>query len=237
MDKTNSASQTADLVAPYADLSFPDPPAERPYICINMVATIDGKTVTGDREDNVMDLGSTIDHDAMRQIQDVVQAVIVGAGSMRATKGMWYPKRLFRFVVTRSGKLDFGSRFFSDAPERAFVVGPEALSPETPKGVRFIGCGNHDVDFVRLLQSMRAELGIERLLVEGGSELNAELLLLGVVDELFMTIAPKIKLGREVPTYAGGAPLTRQQILSYSLVSAIAVADEVFLRYRKGASR
>lgn len=69
------------------------------------------------------------------------------------------------------------------------------------------------------------------IVVEGGSELNAALLHENLVDELFLTLAPKIKLGRSTPTYAGGDPLSREQVQRYRLVSCLPVQDEVFLRY------
>ena len=67
----------------------------------------------------------------------------------------------------------------------------------------------------------------------GGSELNAQLLKADVVDELFLTVAPKIKLGRDVPTYAGGEPLPREAILDFDLLESHVLGDEVFLRYRR----
>ena len=45
----------------YAGLSFPDAPGDRPYTFINMVTTIDGKIVTGTREESAQDLGSELD--------------------------------------------------------------------------------------------------------------------------------------------------------------------------------
>jgi riboflavin biosynthesis pyrimidine reductase len=76
-------------------------------------------------------------------------------------------------------------------------------------------------------------LGVKHLLCEGGSELNASLLREGLVDELFLTLAPKIKLGRDVPTYAGGEPLSRALVQQYELVEAHTVGSEIFVRYRR----
>ena len=74
---------------------------------------------------------------------------------------------------------------------------------------------------------------VERLLIEGGSELNAALLALDLVDELFWTVAPNVKLGRGVPTYADGEPLPRGSLLSFEIVSVHQVVDELYLRYRR----
>jgi riboflavin biosynthesis pyrimidine reductase len=229
---------------PYGDISFPPPPESRPYVFINMVSTIDGKILTGERDEHVMDLGSKNDHAVMRHLESMADGVIIGAGSLRATKGLWYSKDLIRIVVSASGNLPWESRFFTDAPEKAFVAtlapGHIAYStaPLLPNpggagdgmcpGVRLLS-----LDLSEALTALRQDHGVRYLLCEGGAELNASLLRLDLVDELFLTLAPKIKLGRDVPTYAGGEPLTREEVQQYALVEVHRVDDEVFLRYRR----
>ncbi|MFN8219826.1 MAG: dihydrofolate reductase family protein [Fimbriimonadales bacterium] len=217
----------------YAGLQLPEGPPDRPYVAINMVTTIDGKTITGNRDEAVMDLGSKVDHATMRNIQNAADAVMLGAGSLRSTPGLWYPAHRPRFVVTRSGDLNWKSRFFSDAPHHAYVVAPEDYQlPAGNPGIH-LAAGSGEVDLKLALRKMRTELGVRSLLVEGGSELNARMLDADLVDELFLTLAPKVKLGRETPTYAGGHPLPREAVQRYLLVSEQRVGDEVFLRYRR----
>lgn len=211
---------------PYADLQFPQPPPDRPYVFINMVTTIDGKILTGERDEPVMDLGSKVDHEAMRRIERATDGVMIGAGSLRATKGLWYPRELARIVVTGSGEIPTDGRFFTDAPDRAFVCTEAPI--QLPAGVRRL-----PLDLPDALRVLRQEHGIAHLLCEGGSELNASLLSADLVDELFLTVAPKIKLGRDVPTYADGMPLPREQVQRYGLLTVDRVGDEVFLRYRR----
>lgn len=210
----------------YPDLVFGTPSEDRPYVAINMVSTIDGKILTGERDEHVMDLGSKLDHATMRQIEKRAEAVMIGSGSLKATPGLWYEARLKRFVVSSRGVPTVG-RFFTDAPEQAWQV--------VPRGVRVDGqslqAGESRVDLAEALRAMRQDLGIRTLLVEGGSTLNAQLLSEGLVDELFLTLAPKIKLGAEVPTYADGEPLPREAVQRYRLASTRVRADEVFLRY------
>ena len=77
------------------------------------------------------------------------------------------------------------------------------------------------------------EKGVERLYVLGGSDLNGQLLGADLVDELFLTVAPKVRLGDDLPTYAGGEALPRSDLLDFTLVESHVVQDEVFLRYRR----
>jgi len=194
-----------------------------------MVATIDGKTVTGDANEPVQDLGSDTDHATMRGLENASDAVLIGAGNLRSTPKLWYPANLTRIVATETGALDYSVRFFSDAPEKAFVICPSGVSVPKP----FVKLTN---DFKEAFRVLRQEHGVERLLVEGGSRLNGSLLRLDLIDELFLTQAPKIKLGEGLPTYAGGEPLPRDRIQAYELLSHERVGQELFIRYRRQLS-
>lgn len=221
----------AEMRPVYENLETPSVEG-RPWIAINMVTTIDGKILSGNRDENVMDLGSKLDHVTMRALENLSDAVMIGAGSLRATPGLWYPADLPRFVVSLSGELDYEARFFSEAPGTAFVVTGSAGASRVPVPIQALFSGTQ-IDWPGVLYRMLAEFKIRRLLVEGGSELNASLLKEDLVDELFWTIAPKIKLGRDVPTYADGEPLDRSELLNFELVSNQTFGDEIYLRYRR----
>jgi len=217
----------------YADLEFPPPVDDRPYTYINMVATIDGKTVSGDRGDNVVDLGSKVDHELMDRIEAASDAIILGAQTLRATSPNWNPRAPIRIVVTRSGDIPIEAKYFSAPEAQPYVACPANAVIELPENVQRIRAGKDHVDLGWLAKYLRRELAIERLHVLGGSELNSQFLKANLVDELFLTIAPKIKLGRELPTYAGGEPLPKGALLQFNLIEHHVVEDEVFLRYRR----
>lgn len=217
----------------YQDLKYPDPPKDRPYVVINMVTTIDGKIITGERGEPVHDLGSATDHLMMRRIQDSVDAVLIGATNQRTTPKLWYPSDKIRIVVTRSGNVLYPSRFFDDAPDKAVVFCTDSSElPALPEGTRVFRLGKEEIDWAQALTLLR-ELGVTNLLVEGGSEVNAQILGLQLVDELFLTLAPKIKLGADTPTYADGKALSRDQVQNYELIEHHVHDDEVFLRFRR----
>lgn len=212
----------------YSSLEFPEPPALRPYVFINMVATVDGKITTGERGEPVQDLGSPVDHATMHALEDMAGGLMIGAGTLRATPRINVSRHLQRFCVSGSGRVDRRHNFFSDAPDRSWLVCPKAAAAEG----RVIQAGGERIDFPEALRQIR-ELGVKTLLCEGGSELNASLMELDLVDEIFLTLAPKIRLGRNVPTMAGGHALKREDVQKLRLISAIPVGDEVFLRYRR----
>ncbi|MFQ3588417.1 MAG: dihydrofolate reductase family protein [Fimbriimonadaceae bacterium] len=220
-----------DGVQLYGSLDLPPAPEDRPTVFVNMVATIDGKTTSGGRDETVMDLGSAFDHATMRRIEANAQAVMIGAQTLRATPGLNYRGEILRIVATQSGKLPFHDRFFTDDPDRALVACPKET--ELPEGVAAVRAGKKKLDLVKLLRKLRRDHGIQRLLVEGGSELNASLIRHDLVDEVFLTVAPKIRLGTDAPTYAGGKPFPKGRLQGYRLLSANPIGDEVFLRYRR----
>jgi riboflavin biosynthesis pyrimidine reductase/predicted DsbA family dithiol-disulfide isomerase len=217
-------------VGPYTAIAFPPAPEDRPYTFIDMVSTIDGKTVSGSRSDSVQDLGSKVDHMTLRRLEASADAVLLGAGTYRATPYDWVPRSPRRIVVSLSGEIDFNRPFFREPG--ALVATSGSASVAVPPGVELLRAGNMALEPVILMQRLRA-MGVEKLLVLGGSETNGELLRKNLVDELFLTIAPKIKLGRDLPTYAGGDPLPRESMLNFTLVEHHPIGNELFVRYRR----
>lgn len=231
-----AAALTADgverktAIAPlYSDISFPSTQEKRPYVFIDMVTTIDGKILTGERDEHVVDLGSKFDHQVMQNLEFQADAVLVGAGTLRASKRSWTPRAPLHVVLSGSGHLDFDHHFFDKG---AAVATASASHFDLPNRVEHIEAGVDQVHLPLLLQKLY-ELGVRKLLVLGGSTLNAQLLEKDLVDELFLTLAPKVKLGRDVPTYAGGNPLPREKVQNYEIVEHHRVGEEIFLRYRR----
>src|SRR5258705_4285798 len=105
-----------------------------------MVATIDGKTVSGDRGDDVVDLGSKVDHVLMRRIEDQADAVLVGATTLRAADKKWDPKTAIRAVVSNRGQFDYSLPFFQ-GEGKAFVACSEYAECKVDQGVQKIVAG------------------------------------------------------------------------------------------------
>lgn len=221
------------MIAPYETVAFEPAPPDRPTVYVNMVATIDGKIVTGTRDEDVMDLGSKVDHRAMANLDRASDAVLIGARTLRASPRSWRPRAKISLVVTRSGDLPEDARYFEG---ESYVISPaysgdlvawsdwrDSSATDDPRSA---------IHWPGVLQSLR-RMGVERLYVLGGSELNGQLLGEDLVDELFLTVAPKVRLGTDLPTYAGGEALPRGGLLDFRLIESHVVEDEAFLRYRR----
>ena len=214
----------------YKEITFKNAHSNRPYTFINMVSTIDGKIITGERNEPVNDLGSDIDHLLMHRLEGKADAVLVGANSLRASGVTWNPKTHARIVVTKSGNIPWDSQFLTNGD--AIVLTTEDSNLEPHGSVTVIKAGKTELDWESALKQL-LNRGIKVINVLGGSEINAQLLEREFIDEIFMTLAPKIKLGSDTPTIAGGTPLKREAVQKFNLVGHEAVGSEIFLRYRK----
>jgi 2,5-diamino-6-(ribosylamino)-4(3H)-pyrimidinone 5'-phosphate reductase len=92
--------------------------------------------------------------------------------------------------------------------------------------------GESAVDLAGALEKLH-DLGVERLMVEGGATLNAELLHLGLVDEVTMYVAPMVFGGASAPTLADGPGFTRDEAIPLELVDVERCeGGGLLLRYR-----
>jgi 2,5-diamino-6-(ribosylamino)-4(3H)-pyrimidinone 5'-phosphate reductase len=88
------------------------------------------------------------------------------------------------------------------------------------------------VNLERALATLK-DLGIGRLMVEGGSTLNFELMRLGLVDEISIYVAPMIFGGKSAPTLAGGSGLERSEALPLQVVDVETWEDGgVLIKYQ-----
>ena len=172
-----------------------------------------------------------------------VDAVMIGAGTMRAERygrAVSDPEKRGRrerrglapdplFVIV-SGRLDlpWDAPLFTEGGGRVLIfTTSDAEPPETRTPVRVIR--HHErVDLAAALGHLRSERGVRALLCEGGPRVHAQLLDAGLVDELFVTHAPKLA-GGEGPTLAVGlSELERAVELAWLLDQD----GELFARYR-----
>jgi riboflavin biosynthesis pyrimidine reductase len=237
LDKTG-ANHTPDAL--YAALRLPEPPPDRPYAFVNMVMTADGKTLLGPPGSTARGLGSATDQVLMRRLQAAAEGAITGAGTLRAGNVVYDPRK-WRATITRSGDLPLDNRFFTDAPDKAVVFAPSTLPAEArallESRARVRIAGATAVDARQAARVLREEFGIRSLVVEGGADLNFAFFEAGLVDELFLTLAPKLKGGAHLPTIVDGPGLPDRQYLPLELLSLYHDGDELYFRYRVGARR
>ena len=220
----------------------------RPFVYINMAMTADGKITSARRE--YPRFTSEHDRRQMDRLRAEADALLVGAGTMRADNPVWNvrteemrdyrrslgkPPGLLRVLVTASARIDATSRFFDEAEGAERIVATVEELPDERLAL-FAGkaeiwkLGGSRVDLGALMGRL-AERGVERLLVEGGGELNWALVREDLVDELHVTVAPVLLGGREAPTPLEGRGLPMKLQRRLRLEEARRRGDELFCRW------
>jgi riboflavin biosynthesis pyrimidine reductase len=109
-------------------------------------------------------------------------------------------------VVTRSGDVPADIPLFSD-PESRIVLFTAAPVPALPENVDVVELDPGELTLTTALRHLRRHHGAPRLLCEGGPTLFGALLHEELIDELFLTIAPKLAGGGRGPAITSGPPL------------------------------
>jgi riboflavin-specific deaminase-like protein len=219
------------------------PPADRPLLAINFVATVDGQATI---EGHSGPIGSSADTEMLQRLRTRFDAVMIGAGTMRAERYgriVSDPELRARreriglaedpLAVIVSGRLDlpWDASLFTDGNGRVLIfTASETEPPETATSVSVV---RHEdgVDLIAALRYLRQEHGVRALLSEGGPTLHGQLQALGLTDELFLTIAPKLAGGLGPGILGGVLP----EIAHLELAWLLEDDSELFARYRRAS--
>jgi riboflavin biosynthesis pyrimidine reductase len=243
-----------DLQHVYGHLGFPTP-----VLYSNFVSSVDGVVALG----STPSAGSVIsgkypaDRFLMALLRACADAVLIGAGTLRATPGhLWTPAHVYpdlatEFTVLRSNlgrttepKLAVLSASGDIDPSHPAMV-RGAIVMTTEEGAKAIGrrlpatCevvivgkgGTLNVSFA--LDQLRSR-GLKVVLTEGGPHLMGQLIETGLLDEAFLTVSPVIA-GRQTKDRLGmveGVELLPKRGVWSSLSSVRRHGDYLFLRYR-----
>jgi riboflavin biosynthesis pyrimidine reductase len=213
-----------DALAYVRSLDLQVPETERPYVIANFVASVDGRTTVDDRSRKLSD---PADRELFYALRELVDGVLVGTKTLAAEHykrmlpaaerrerrlAAGRPAEPLAVTVSRSGQVPRDIPLFADAPDRVLV---------------FEGDG---VPLDAVLHTLRRDHGIETLLCEGGPTLFGALLRAGLVDELFVTLAPMLVGGASGPAVVSGP--TPEVPADLKLVGALERDSTLFLRYR-----
>jgi riboflavin biosynthesis pyrimidine reductase len=199
-------------------------PADRPLVGVNFVATVDGRATIEGRSGPI---GSAADTQMLVGLRKRFEAVMIGAGTMRVERyGPMEP-----LVVLVSGRLDlpWDAPLFEDASGEALIfTASETEPPETAATVEVV---RHEgaVNLGEALRHLRQERGIRAVLSEGGPHLHAQMQADELVDDLFLTIAPKLSGGGAPRILEGPLP----QVADLELAWLLEEEGELFARYRR----
>jgi 2,5-diamino-6-(ribosylamino)-4(3H)-pyrimidinone 5'-phosphate reductase len=229
----------------YRDLALPSGVGDRPYVVMNMVSTADGKSALGG---SAAGIGSRTDAGLMRQVRAAVDAVMHGAGTLRAeivdprvdperarervARGR--PPQPLAVIVSGSLNLDLRGRFLVNGAGGTVILTASGAPPRRRAALsryaHLLVDPGDTVDLAHGLRRLYAEFGIRRILSEGGPTLNQRLLDAGLIDEVFWTVAPKLAGGHGRNIVDGPEPTVRITA-RMELVSLHERDGELYTRY------
>ena len=237
------------------DVSRCTPHASRPFVLVNMAMTADGKIATANRA--VATFSSQRDHEHLLELRATTDAVMAGARTVDSAKVNLGPgpakfrrRRIkrglaeynLRIIVSRSGTVNPAAEIFRHHFSPILILTTRRATAGRLKKLSALATevkisGTREINFHQALRWLREKWGVQRLLCEGGGELNDALLRAGLVDELHLTICPKIFGGRMAPTIADGVGFQKlSNAAGFELQSRKRIGEEIFLVFKKRAT-
>lgn len=201
----------------YPNLKFPKI-SKRPFFYTNFVQTVDGKVAV--KREGYWPIGSQTDHEVLVELRAYADCLIHGGNLARQFGRLTLEnlqKSSFKKLRRKLGK---GEKL----PYYVVTNHPKTI----PGGPIIVGA-----DLVALTKQLRTK-GYKEVLVEGGPTLLGSFLMENLMDEIFLTIAPKIfgnEKGGTLSLVEGYLfPPKTTKILK--LLSVKQIGDELYLRYK-----
>lgn len=187
----------------------------RPYVTAKIAMSLDGKIATQTGESQWITSPAAREHGHhLRKLSD---AIMVGARTVQADDPRLTvrlpdacDRHPLRVILDSSGTLPLDRKVFSsDLPGRTLVATTPAMRPARREELMRLGVDvmitpevNGKVDLSDLMVELHA-MGIMNLMVEGGATLLGQLLHRGMIQEVWVLIAPRILGGHRAPSPFG----------------------------------
>ncbi|NYZ73811.1 bifunctional diaminohydroxyphosphoribosylaminopyrimidine deaminase/5-amino-6-(5-phosphoribosylamino)uracil reductase RibD [Candidatus Micrarchaeota archaeon] len=209
---------------------------KKPFVVMKMAMSADGKTAT--RTGDSKWITGKEAREYVHRMRASFDAVMVGANTVimddpeltthnskpatrnpkPTTRNPKLTKRNpYRVIVDGRLKIPLDAEVLRNHDGKTIIAASEKAPEDrirkiadAGRGVRIFVCGKKDVDLSCLVSALGA-MGMKRILIEGGSELNARALDAGIVDRVHIFIAPKIIGGMDAKPVVGGLGIARMK--------------------------
>ena len=187
---------------------------QRPFVLLKSAMTLDGKIAT------VTNASRWITGEASRKmvhlLRQQLSAVMVGVNTVLfddpllniRMKGTW--KNPLKVIADTHGRISTEAKLLSNDPQLTIIATTGLADPQKIKQIERMGAQvlicpvkNSVVDLSFVMQSL-GKMGVDSIMIEGGSTLAFSALQEGIVDKMITFIAPKILGGVNAPTSVGG---------------------------------
>ena len=220
--------------------------AERPYTLLSCSMSIDGY-IDGATESRLL-LSNDLDFDRVDQVRAGVDAILVGAttvrndnprllvrdpGRRRARLDRGLTEHPVKVTVTQRGRLDPSQRFFADDGSRKLVYASSRVAAALDERLGRLGEVVDAGDPVRMADLSRDlyRRGVRRLMVEGGAAVHTQFLADDLVDELQLVVAPCFVGDSSAPRFVTDGRFPWNPDRRATLAEVRQIGDVVLLRY------
>jgi 2,5-diamino-6-(ribosylamino)-4(3H)-pyrimidinone 5'-phosphate reductase len=183
------------------------------YVILNAAMSIDGKIST---RRNDSSFSSSKDWKRVHKLRSSVDGIVVGISTVLEDNPMLNVRNFrmgtkspARIIIDSRARIPLNSRIVRSSRNIQTIIGTthnastRKIKDLKKAGVQVLFSGKRKVNINSLFQQLE-NLGIRRILVEGGGEINWSVLKIGLVDELIVTISPVVIGGREAKTLVEG---------------------------------
>ena len=223
----------------------------KPYVICHMVASVDGRILHSRWRPQRRDGGALFERLHERLAGDawligrVTGQEFAKASAYPAQSERRYPREpwlarrdaaAYGVVLDVHGKIAWGRADIGGDPIVAVLgtaVTDAHLEGLRRDGVSYCFAGEHTLDLQVLLELLGRELGIKRLLIEGGGHVNGAFLRAGLIDEISVAICPAIDGAQGAPSVFDSPAAAAEQRAPLSGMQLASCEDgAVWLRYR-----
>ena len=222
-----------------------------PFVFMNVATTADGKLAPASR--HFIPFGSKRDQRHLLELRATADAVMSGARTVDLSPVKLGPggakfrrQRLrrglteynLRIIVSGGGTINPQAEIFKHHFSPIIILTTARAPRSKLKQLEKLAdevkiCGEREIDFPFALRWLRKKWKVNRLLCEGGGEINGALLEARLVNEIHVTLCPCIFGGRTAPTLADGRGFARlADAARLQVKSRKRIGDELFLVYR-----
>ncbi|MER5749585.1 dihydrofolate reductase family protein [Streptomyces sp. NPDC002088] len=217
-----------------------------PYVLLSAAVSLDG--CLDDTGPERLLLSSPADFDRVDEVRASVDAILVGAGTIRADNprllvnsperraarvAAGQPEYPLKVTVSGSGELDPAARFWHTGGEKVVYTTDKGAERARRAGLAadVVALGA-ELDWRRLLEHLHDVRGVRRLMVEGGGTIHTQLLQQELADELQLVLAPLFVGDPDAPRLFGPGAYQGGRL---RLVETRRIEDVVLMRYEPTA--
>jgi 2,5-diamino-6-(ribosylamino)-4(3H)-pyrimidinone 5'-phosphate reductase len=219
----------------------------KPFVFINSAMSADGKISTKERKQ--VRISGDIDFDRMDALRAGSDAIMVGIGTVLADdpsltvkseqrradrKNAGLYENPIRIIIDSKARTPLDADIFKKGEGRRIIIVSNSAPKERVEKLQeeavIIVAGNREVDLKIAMYKLK-DIGVNRLMVEGGATLNWGMISAGLVDEIYTFVGNLIIGGKNAPTLTDGEGFAEEDILKLDLIDAKIMEEGILLRW------